>query len=67
MAFFIAMDCPRLTPPENGEIRYIGSGFGELVRYSCLPGFKIVGTVSRTCKSNGQWSGEAPTCEPGEK
>ncbi|XP_003387839.1 PREDICTED: sushi, von Willebrand factor type A, EGF and pentraxin domain-containing protein 1-like isoform X2 [Amphimedon queenslandica] len=57
-------DCPRLTAPENGELRYIGSGFGELVRYSCFPGYTLVGAVSRTCKSDGQWSGAAPICRP---
>ena len=59
------MNCDRLIPPANGEIRYIGSGFGSIARYSCFPGYELVGSVSRTCKSDGFWSGQAPVCVPG--
>ena len=34
------------------------------VTYSCIPGYKIVdGDEVRTCRINGTWSGEPPSCE----
>ena len=35
---------------------------GETVDYKCAEGFKLQGTLNRTCKSGGTWSGLAPTC-----
>lgn len=63
--YISALDCIELTPPDNGEIRFIGKGFGAIARYSCSPGYILIGSVSRTCKSDGVWSGETPVCVPG--
>lgn len=61
----IAINCPTLNDPLYGSIRYIGSGFGAIVRYSCDRGFNLVGDSSRICKSYGEWSGSDPTCVEG--
>jgi CUB/sushi domain-containing protein len=58
------VDCGQLDVPRYGEIRYINSGFGAIARYTCLPGYELVGDYSRTCKSDGYWSGESPHCIP---
>ena len=41
--------------------------------YRCNQNFELAGQDMRKCQGNGEWSGEAPTCEgkpgegPGEK
>lgn len=62
-----ALDCGRLIPPNNGDIKYIGTGFGAVARYSCFPEYKLVGDVSRTCRSNGDWSGQSAICVLGNE
>ena len=48
---------------ENG---YVDDGLavqGVIANYSCTDGFTLVGSSSRVCQSNGQWSGNAPVCQ----
>ena len=40
-----------------------GGVFGDTVTYTCDAGFDLSGDVMRTCESDGQWSGSAPTCD----
>ncbi|XP_032806672.2 seizure protein 6 homolog [Petromyzon marinus] len=35
---------------------------GDVLRFSCLPGFAITGATSLKCLDSGRWSDEAPTC-----
>ncbi|CAM9378539.1 unnamed protein product [Lampetra fluviatilis] len=35
---------------------------GDVLRFSCLPGFAITGATSLRCLDSGRWSDEAPTC-----
>ena len=35
---------------------------GSNVTYSCVQGLALIGDVTRTCLSNGEWSGSVPTC-----
>ena len=35
---------------------------GSNVTYSCAQGLALIGDVTRTCLSNGEWSGSVPTC-----
>ena len=58
----IAVDCGELTDPVNGKVMFRNTGFGAVARYRCSPGFVLSGDRSRTCKSDGTWSGSAPTC-----
>lgn len=57
-----AVQCEFLTTPENGQLVLAGTIFGSTATYSCLPGFSLVGTATRTCQENREWSGQAPTC-----
>ncbi len=55
--------CPVLRDPRNGKVRVGGRNPGDRADYSCNDGFKLKGAGWRKCQGNGQWTGEAPTCE----
>eukprot|EP00058_Branchiostoma_floridae_P019749 XP_002605239.1 hypothetical protein BRAFLDRAFT_92287 [Branchiostoma floridae] len=56
-----ATRCPKLTPPANGAMTG-STSYGDVVIFACNPGYKLVGTSTRTCQSDGTWSGGSPTC-----
>ena len=37
--------------------------YGDIIDFSCLPGFKLIGANSSFCNSTGQWSKESPSCQ----
>ena len=55
------LHCPRPTI-ENGRVNYKNRTLGSVARYRCTPPYKAVGSKKRTCRGNGQWDGEKPTC-----
>ena len=60
---FLAVQCPALSDPENGAVSTTGTGVGDTATYTCNSGYELSGSDTRTCQSNGEWSGSAPTCE----
>ncbi|KAI8515764.1 hypothetical protein Bbelb_065770 [Branchiostoma belcheri] len=57
----IAAQCPLLSPPPNGFVT--GSNYyGDVVNFTCMPGYKLVGTSALTCLSDGTWDENLPTC-----
>lgn len=56
-------NCGGLLDPTNGQVSTSGTTEGSIATYSCNNGYHVVGNTSRTCGSNRQWSGNAPTCE----
>ncbi|XP_064386046.1 CUB and sushi domain-containing protein 2-like [Halichondria panicea] len=60
--------CSDLTAPSNGMISY-NTGttsprpVGTVATYTCVPGCTLNGGTTRTCGSDGVWSGSAPTCQ----
>ncbi|XP_064386375.1 sushi, von Willebrand factor type A, EGF and pentraxin domain-containing protein 1-like isoform X2 [Halichondria panicea] len=60
-------DLPSLT---NGIINYGGAGspgsrpVDTVATYTCNPGYTLNGDTTRTCGSDGLWSGSAPVCQP---
>lgn len=36
--------------------------FGSVAKYSCDFGFALVGSKTRTCQLNGEWSEKEPFC-----
>ena len=60
-ALSVSCDTPRML--SNGQGNYSSTTFGSRVTYTCNTGYRMTaGSSSRTCQSNGQWSGSHPTC-----
>ncbi|KRZ13935.1 Locomotion-related protein Hikaru genki [Trichinella zimbabwensis] len=38
------------------------SKVGSVTRYSCIGNYRLIGSASRVCQGNKQWSGEEPFC-----
>ena len=55
--------CPTLDAPENGAVKQSGKYPGDKATYSCNQGHDLVGTDTRFCQRNGEWSEEAPVCK----
>ena len=66
------MTCLDLGRPANSNISYsVGTSDlrppGTVATYTCVTGYRIVGTsvtmATRNCLTNGLWSGSDPTCQ----
>jgi hypothetical protein len=56
-------DCGPITGIENGLASAPdGTTEGAVANYWCMERFNLVGNATRTCQSNGAWSGEQPSC-----
>ena len=59
--------CEDLPNPVSGSVSLTGNSVGDTATYSCILGFNLVGTITRTCEivspSTAEWSSEAPVCE----
>ncbi len=61
--------CPDLTVPANGMISYnMGTAsprpVNTVATYTCDTGYTLTGGITtRTCESDGVWSGSTPTCQ----
>jgi Notch-like protein len=58
--------CPILPEPTNGGVTVTNQGVGGVATYTCDAGFERQGAAPRTCGSDGNWSGSAPTCVPAQ-
>ena len=65
------LECETLVSPEAGFIKitnFTGSFTpGTTATYFCSPGFSLSGgemSVRRTCSTEGQWTGDPPSCQP---
>ena len=55
--------CSNLPSPANGQVSFSsGLAVGSRATYTCSSGYVLVGEESRTCRSDGNWSGRAPIC-----
>ena len=52
---------PPVAPSNGGEV-HSGKLEGDTVTYFCNKGYQLIGIESRTCQSNGEWSGIQPSC-----
>ena len=57
-----AVDCGDPGTPTNGQRTLSSTTYNSVVTYTCDVGYSLQGSNSRTCQSNGQWSGGAPQC-----
>ena len=61
----VAIICPQLAAPVNGEVAVSGSNPGDTASYTCISSYSVTPRSSklRTCQSNGEWTGVDPICE----
>ncbi|CAN8028078.1 unnamed protein product [Ixodes persulcatus] len=62
-------ECPAeecAIPPSlaNGRVIHDTLAVGGTARYSCNPGFRLVGAPTRLCGRGAAWEGRAPSCRP---
>lgn len=52
-----------LHHPLNGRVESSSTDVGSSAVYTCNTGYRLVGTITAECRSDGQWSNDAPVCE----
>ncbi|XP_066300830.1 E-selectin-like [Branchiostoma lanceolatum] len=55
------VQCPPLTAPDNGGKTGINY-YQDVVKFTCDPGYELVGVPSLICQSDRTWTGDVPTC-----
>ena len=58
----LAVNCSDPGNLRNGQHSLSSTTYNSLVTYTCDVGYTLQGANSRTCQSNGQWSGRVPQC-----
>lgn len=58
----VAIDCPELDKPENGNKNGEDRRCLASVEFNCNIGYKLNGSAIRTCQDDGTWSGQQPVC-----
>ena len=70
--YFIDIQCNNLTAPTNGKIMSCSSGRvgvgyeGDTCSFTCNTGYELTGSDTRTCQSDGSWSGSYNVCRGGK-
>ena len=67
----ISVRCPLLTNPDNGIIDCsLGDdgvpSYEDTCSFTCNTGYELTGSDTRTCQSNGNWSGTDDVCSRGK-
>ena len=60
---FAAINCGDPGTPTNGQRSLSSTTYNSVVNYTCDEGYTLQGSNSRTCQSDGQWSGSVPQCK----
>ncbi len=70
VVLFVVMICTHLMDLANGGIAYNmeletidNRPVDTVATYTCGTGYTLNGTSTRTCETDGMWSGSTPTCE----
>ena len=58
-----AINCGDPGTPTNGQRSLSSTTYNSVVTYTCDVGYTLQGSNSRTCQSDGQWSGSVPQCK----
>ena len=71
MFIVLLVTCSQLTAPSNGMIKCSVKDGGDpsyedTCNFTCNAGYKLTGSNTRTCQSNGNWSGSTAMCTRGE-
>ena len=60
------MTCIPLDDPDNGASSCTGSVYEDTCSFTCDDGYELTGSDTRTCQSDGNWSGTETMCIPGK-
>jgi len=68
---YLAVPCPSLTDPNNGVMTCsLGddgvTSYKDTCSFTCNTGYKLSSSDTRTCQSDGSWSGSKTICSEGE-
>ena len=68
---FLLVSCPSLSDPNNGMINCSLGDNGTLsyedtCSFTCNTGYELTGSDTRTCQSDGSWSGSDAVCSRGK-
>ena len=55
-------NCETLEDIDNGSVSMTGVTPGSTATYNCNQDYQLKGPATRTCLSDGTWSGMEPTC-----
>ncbi len=58
-----AQQCEQLRDIANGRVSVSGVIIGSTATYTCNKGYFLVGSSTRRCQTNAEWSGEEPFCK----
>ena len=71
MMFIFKVQCEMLAPPDNGDMMCVTTSniqtmetiaYGGNCSFTCNTGYELTGNDTRTCQSNGSWSGSDTMC-----
>ena len=70
LCLVLLVSCLPLTDPNNGMINcLLGDdevpSYEDTCSFTCNTGYELTGSDSRTCQSNGSWSGSDDVCRRG--
>ena len=71
MCFLHTVRCSLLTNPNNGVINCsLGDdrvpSYEDTCSFTCNTGYELTGSNTRTCQSDGNWSGSDAECKGGK-
>ena len=70
--FIFTVQCPVLVNPMNGgvlctlmNVTSMIPAYGDTCSYTCNTGYELTVSNTRTCQSDGSWSGSDAMCNRG--
>ena len=71
MLYILLVSCPSLDNPSNGMISCslrddAVPSYEDTCNFTCNAGYELAGSDTRTCQSDGSWSGSTAMCTIGE-
>ncbi len=57
------VDCGSLNDPTDGRVQLTTTTYNSMAEYACNTGYNLNGSSIRTCREDGEWSGNQPTCQ----
>lgn len=60
---FLALPCTKITNLLNGKMTCTGHVTYDVCKATCDDGYKLIGSMERTCSPNSVWSGDEQSCK----